>query len=68
MKLRRFLIKIGILDFKVGNKVKPNPNIFKSNYKIFNDNDYAIIRFYDGWTIRVEGMTIPFTKLELVLY
>ena len=68
MKLRRFLIKIGVLNFKVGDKVKPNPNAFKVGYQILDGQDYAIIRLYDGWAIRVEGGKTPFTKLELILY
>lgn len=68
MKLRKFLVRIGILDFKIGDRVKPNPKVFKSDYQIVDNQGYAVIKYYDGWTIRVEGSNIPFTKLELILY
>jgi len=68
MKIRKFLVNIGILDFRIGDKVKPNPKIFKKGYQIIDGEEYAVIRYYDGWCIRVKGSIAPFTKLELVLY
>ena len=67
MSLRKYLIDFGILDFKVGDKVIPNPKIFKPNYQMVDGADYAVIRYYDGWTVRVEGNITPFTKLEITL-
>ena len=68
MKIRKFLVNIGILDFRIGDKVKPNPRIFEDGFQIIKGQDYAVVRKIEGRIIRVDGLTIPYYKRELVLY
>jgi len=68
MKVRKFLVNIGILDFRIGDKVKSNPRIFKDGFQIIKGQDYAVVRKIEGRIIRVDGLTIPYYKRELVLY
>jgi len=68
MKIRKFLVNIGILDFRIGDKVKPNPRIFKDGFQIIKGQDYAVVRKIEGRIIRVYGLIIPYYKRELVLY
>lgn len=68
MKLRKYLVKIGLLDFKVGDKVKPNPKIFYSWFRIVEGQDYAVVREVNSHLIRLEGTETPYIRKELVIY
>lgn len=66
--VRRFLLRLGLVNYKVGDKVKPNPRIFQESYQLVEGQDYAVIKSYNGWIIRLEGNQAIFNKLELIPY
>jgi hypothetical protein len=65
--LRNLLIKLRIIDFKIGDKVKPNPKIFKKKYTFLEGEEYAYIRKVEKNHIRIYGTTIPYSRKEMIL-
>lgn len=66
-KLRNLLIRLRILDFKIGDRVKPNPKVFKKGYKFLEGEEYAYIRKIEKNHVRIYGTTIPYSRKEMIL-
>jgi hypothetical protein len=67
MNIKNLFIKLHIRDFKVGDKVKPNPKIFKAKYKFITGEEYAVVRKVEKNCIRIYGTTIPYSRKEMIL-
>lgn len=65
--LRNLLIRLGILDFKIGDKVKPNPKVFKKGYTFMQGEECAYIRKVEKDQIKIYGSTIPYSRKEMIL-
>ncbi|OOM17187.1 hypothetical protein CLSAB_19070 [Clostridium saccharobutylicum] len=68
MNIKNLFIKLHIRDFKVGDKVKPNPKIFNSKYKFITGEEYAVVRKTSEKFIWIYGLNSPIGKHEAILY
>lgn len=67
MNIKNLFIKLGMIDFKVGDKVKPNPKVFKKGYTFLQGEKYAYVRKVEKNHIRIYGTTIPYSRKEMIL-
>ena len=68
MKIRNILIKFGLLDFKIGDKVTPNPKVFLKGFQFIEGKDYSTILEVGTSLIYLEGRNIPYLKNEINLF
>lgn len=67
-RIRRILVNLGILDFKVGDKVILDPKRFQNHERIMQGRDYTTIRYYDGWVVMTDLCDKTFFKVHIKMY
>lgn len=67
IKIKNILIKLGILDFKVGDIVKPNSKVFHKNYRFAGGEECACVEKVGGNYIRLVGQERSYSINEIIL-